>query len=120
MKVVECFYSLQGEGRFIGLPSVFIRFAGCNLNCTWCDTKYAALEKNAEEMSVDNILEMIKSYPCRNIVLTGGEPTIQNELTALCKELKLLNYHITKETNGTGNIFKECSLVCKPQIEKFF
>ena len=82
MKVNEIFYSLQGEGHYTGTPAVFVRFAGCNLRCWFCDTDF----EKGDEMSEDEIVEAVLQYPTRYVVITGGEPTLQ--ITAsLCDKL---------------------------------
>ena len=81
MKIYEIFYSIQGEGRWTGLPNIFIRTAGCNLRCTFCDTTYAYDVKR--EMTVTEIVKEIKKYNCNNICITGGEPLIQIETNKL-------------------------------------
>lgn len=100
MKVNEIFYSIQGEGQLVGLPTIFIRFTGCNLRCTYCDTTYAYT--TGKEMSISDILSKIKKYPSKRICLTGGEPLLQKDLLTLIKKLK--NYSISIETNGSLNI----------------
>ena len=102
-KVVEKFVSVNGEGPSSGQLAVFIRFAGCNLNCSYCDTTWAN-EKNVpyELMSADDIYKYIKSTEVRNITLTGGEPLLQEgilELLELLSKDKELNIEI--ETNGS-------------------
>lgn len=100
MKVSEIFYSIEGEGIEIGRPEVFVRLAGCNLRCIWCDTKYAL--QNGKEMSVKEIVEEVRKYPCKSISITGGEPLLQKkELVELIKQLKSLGYWIQINTNGT-------------------
>lgn len=100
MRIVEIFYSLQGEGFFLGIPAVFLRLGGCNLRCKWCDTKYAQNPKNIKEISIDEIIKTIKDYPAKHLVITGGEPLLQQqEILSLIKKLK--NYYIEVETNGT-------------------
>ncbi len=96
--VSEIFYSIQGEGLLQGLPMVFIRLAGCNLRCPFCDTKYAF--KNGEKKEVKEILKEIRQYPCKKVCITGGEPFLQN-LFPLVKTLKDKKYYLTAETNGT-------------------
>ena len=76
MIINEIFYSLQGEGSLAGVPSIFIRLAGCPLRCTWCDTKYAWDSSAGQEMSCEQILEAVADYPTRYVVLTGGEPMV--------------------------------------------
>jgi len=104
MKICEIFYSIEGEGIEIGRPEVFVRLSGCNLRCVWCDTKYAW--ENGKEMSVEEVIEEVKKYPCKNVSITGGEPLLQrNELLELIRKLKDLGYWIQINTNGT--IFDE-------------
>lgn len=112
-KINSIFYSIQGEGEYVGKPAIFIRFAGCNLQCPFCDTKH----DDYKEMSTDEILEKIKSLGSDSafspteesvslaiIVLTGGEPMLQID-DELMKALKSLGLSIHLETNGT--IYKE-------------
>jgi len=94
-KINDIFISRQGEGYNAWMEAVFVRFAGCNLNCSWCDTDY----KNYKEMNINDILEEIDKYGCRNIILTGGEPCMQN-IEALVRVMKR-EYYIALETNGT-------------------
>ncbi len=101
MKVSELFHSVQGEGKLVGLPSVFVRGAGCNLRCTWCDTPYASWEPEGEEMSVADIIHRIEEFNTKHIVLTGGEPMIMPDIAALCDALKERGRHITIETAAT-------------------
>jgi 7-carboxy-7-deazaguanine synthase len=100
MIINEIFYSIQGEGLLAGVPSVFIRFAGCPLRCTWCDTKYALDPSSGVEMSIEQIIDKIQQRQCRYVVLTGGEPMVNPQLPALVKTLKKLSKHITIETAG--------------------
>lgn len=112
MKIAEIFYSLQGEGMLAGVPSAFVRFAGCNLRCAWCDTRYASWQPEGESVSVSAVSEQLCSHPTRFVVITGGEPTIEPELAALTQVLRRRGRHITIETNGT--IFRRdvaCDLV---------
>src|SRR3954467_15254765 len=101
MRVSEIFYSLQGEGELTGVPSVFIRTSGCNLRCTWCDTKYSSWEPEGENVSVDALVAQVRAYPVRHVVLPGGEPVMARELPELARHLHELGYHITIETAGT-------------------
>ena len=100
-KVNEVFYSLEGEGLFSGQAAVFVRLAGCTMHCPWCDTKYA--QKTKFNLTAEQILKKIAAFPCKTVVLTGGEPTEQN-LTALLKLLKKNKYRIHLETNGANVI----------------
>jgi 7-carboxy-7-deazaguanine synthase len=104
MKVNEIFYSIQGEGLLVGVPSIFLRFAGCNLRCSFCDTKYAY--KQGTEMSIQEILDEIKKFACTYICLTGGEPLLQKDTTKLIESLLQKNYKICLETNGSISIKK--------------
>ncbi|HWB97712.1 MAG TPA: 7-carboxy-7-deazaguanine synthase QueE [Bryobacteraceae bacterium] len=101
MKIAEIFYSIQGEGSLLGVPSVFIRTSGCNLRCVWCDTPYTSWQPEGEEMSLDQILDQVAAYPARHAVVTGGEPMIAPEIVPLTGRLRERGLHITIETAGT-------------------
>jgi 7-carboxy-7-deazaguanine synthase len=101
MKISELFFSLQGEGKLTGVPSVFIRASGCNLRCAWCDTPYASWTPEGQTLSVPEILQRVADFPARHIVLTGGEPMIMPDIVELCSALKERDYHITIETAAT-------------------
>lgn len=115
--VSEIFHSLQGEGISTGRPSVFVRLSGCNLHCHWCDTPYTwafagheahhrdgkAYDRAANSVALDVavVAARIAGHDCRHIVLTGGEPLLQQPaLSALCAALGP-GYHIEVESNGT-------------------
>ena len=101
MKVNEIFYSIQGEGTAIGMPTVFLRLFACDLRCSWCDTMYAVEGTDFKEISNDEIIEEIEKYGCPNICITGGEPLIQKkELVPLAEELVSRGYFIVLETSG--------------------
>lgn len=102
MKINEIFYSFQGEGKWAGLPNIFIRTTGCNLRCTFCDTKYAY--EDGTEMSINEILNQIGKYNCNYICLTGGEPLIQENILDFIKILLEKKYSIIIETNGSISI----------------
>jgi 7-carboxy-7-deazaguanine synthase len=102
LKVNEIFYSIQGESSFAGLPFVFVRLTGCNLRCTYCDTKYAYEE--GKELSVEQILKEIKKYKCPYVEITGGEPLMQEETPSLVDCLIDKGYRVFVETNGTKDI----------------
>ncbi len=104
MIVNEIFYSLQGEGFLAGMPSVFIRLAGCPLRCRWCDTKYAWSEDAGQERGIDEIVEAVCEWPCSFVVITGGEPMVNFEIRQLAQELKAAEKHITIETAGLAYI----------------
>ena len=104
MKINEIFYSIQGESSFTGQPCIFIRTTYCNLRCGYCDTKYSYNE--GEEMSIQQIIEQIKKYPCKLVELTGGEPLLQSDIDVLAKELLKLGYIVLCETSGSIDINK--------------
>jgi 7-carboxy-7-deazaguanine synthase len=104
MKINEIFYSLQGEGMWTGRPNIFIRTSGCNLRCTFCDTRYAYEE--GKEMSINEILKEITKYNCQFVCITGGEPLLQEDIYELIKTLLERNYYIIIETNGSISIEK--------------
>jgi len=106
LKINEIFYSLQGEGTRAGKLCVFIRLAGCNLKCRWCDTKYAIDSKNSIELSINEIIKEVKKYDCNFVEITGGEPLFQPECVELTDRLLELNYEVAIETNGSLSIEK--------------
>ena len=96
--LVEIFESLQGEGRNMGRPCVFLRFAGCNLKCPWCDTDVT----KRFSASLDDILGELGQYRAKSVILTGGEPTIQKGMPELVAALRKKGYWVAVETNGTN------------------
>ena len=104
MKINEIFYSIQGEGAWTGLPNIFIRTTGCNLRCSFCDTKYAY--NKGREMTLNEIIKKIKQYPCKYVCITGGEPLLQKDIIYLIDELLKKGYKISIETNGSLTIEK--------------
>lgn len=102
MRINELFFSLQGEGTESGLPTIFIRTAGCNLRCRWCDTPYA--RRGGLAMKPRDVLDAVSTFPCRRICLTGGEPLHQVESLDLLCLLKAGRFHVTLETNGSFDI----------------
>lgn len=111
MKVNEIFYSLQGEGCFTGTPAVFVRLSGCNRACAFCDTDHFGFV----EMSDEDIVVEVKKYPCRHVVLTGGEPALQ--LTAeFVGMLKEAGRFVQIETNGSLPVPENIDWVtCSPK-----
>jgi 7-carboxy-7-deazaguanine synthase len=107
--VSEIFLSVQGEGVHAGVPSVFLRTYYCNLTCTWCDTKFTWLNQDKSTPGVDyqlmtpqEVLDKVTGYGCRHLVLTGGEPLLQQRLFApILSSLKAAGLFIEVETNGT-------------------
>ena len=109
MRIAEIFYSIQGEGELTGVPTVFIRTAGCNLRCGWCDTPYASWNPEGVEMSVEEILQEVDRHPTRFVVLTGGEPLVAKGIHDLAEKLHTNSKHITIETAGT---VPPCGIKC--------
>ena len=98
MRVAEIFFSIQGEGVLMGVPSSFVRTSGCVLRCVWCDTPFTSWEPEGETLSVADILDRLGAYPARHVVVTGGEPLVAPEIEELCAALRERRYHITVET----------------------
>ena len=94
--IVEIFNSVQGEGYHTGTPSIFIRFGGCNLQCSWCDTDFSVYERK----TISEIMEILSQWTTKRIIYTGGEPAMQ-KLRPLSDELYSKGYNIAIETNGT-------------------
>ena len=94
--IVEIFNSVQGEGAHTGVPSIFIRFGGCNLSCVWCDTDFSVYERK----TISEIMKILSQWTTKRIIYTGGEPAMQ-KLRPLSDELHSKGYNIAIETNGT-------------------
>ena len=101
MKISELFFSIQGEGELTGVPSVFVRTSGCNLRCRWCDTKYASWKPEGENVTINDLVDKVCSYPARHVVISGGEPMIAKGIEEFTHLLKESGKHITIETAGT-------------------
>lgn len=102
LKITEIFYSLQGEARNTGLPTVFIRLTGCPLRCVYCDTEYAF--SGGEWLSLDAIIEQIGQYGTKYITVTGGEPLAQKSCLSLLKQLCDSGYEVSLETSGALDV----------------
>ncbi len=102
LKVNEIFYSIQGESSFAGRRCVFVRLTGCNLRCSYCDTRYAYTE--GKEMSVAAVVEAVTSFGCPLVAVTGGEPLIQRHSPVLIERLENMGLTVLLETNGTQDI----------------
>lgn len=98
IKINEIFFSIQGESSYAGFPTVFVRTTGCPLRCTYCDTQYAYYE--GEKISIDSIIEKIKSFSAKHVCVTGGEPLSQKNTLDLMSRLCDLNYKVSVETSG--------------------
>lgn len=111
-KINEIFYSLQGEGYYTGTPAVFVRFSGCNLKCDFCDTRH----EQGNLMSDEMIVTEVSKYPCRMVVLTGGEPGLWID-KGLVDALHHAGKYISVETNGTCVLPSEVDWVtCSPKL----
>jgi 7-carboxy-7-deazaguanine synthase len=102
MKVCEIFKSIQGESSFAGYPFVFVRLSGCNLRCSYCDTTYAYDE--GDEIPEAQLLKTIARFNLKSVMITGGEPLLQNEVFSLVDTLIQRSYLVLIETNGTIDI----------------
>lgn len=101
MKVSEIFYSIQGEGTQVGLPTVFLRLFACDLRCSWCDTMYAVEGRDFRDVNIKDVKEQIYKYNCRRLCITGGEPLLQaREVVDLCEDLSKDDFFIVLETSG--------------------
>lgn len=112
MRIVEIFHSRQGEGRWTGTPSVFVRTGGCNLACWFCDTPYAASGSGEGiDLVPEEILGRVLLFDCPHVVLTGGEPMLHAELVPLTRLLRQYDKTITIETAGTRDLNVCCDLM---------
>lgn len=107
MKIAEIFFSIQGEGRLMGMPSAFVRTTGCPLRCVWCDSDYTSWHPQGETMTVGQILARLADFPTRHVVVTGGEPLLAPGIEELCAGLRAAGYHITIETAAV--LFKDAA-----------
>ena len=103
-KVNEIFLSIDGEGVRTGLPTVFIRLYGCNLNCSYCDTRYSCENKEYTLMPLMDILEQVLSYGVPRVTLTGGEPLIHEGVKDLINSLVVNGIEVNIETNGAVDL----------------
>ena len=102
MKFSEIFSTIQGEGAYTGVPSVFFRTSFCNLRCWYCDSYYTSWKPENKEITVEEAFSKIYAYNCKHVVISGGEPFVQSkELQMLCDLLYEEGHHITIETNAT-------------------
>ena len=109
------FHTVQGEGKYLGVPSIFVRLSACNLRCEWsngdgtftkCDTPYSSHEPEKNLKTISWIIEEVMQYRSKHVVITGGEPMLQQNVVLLINELARLGKFVTVETNGT--IYREC------------
>ena len=102
LNITEIFYSLQGEAKEVGIPTVFVRLTGCPLRCNYCDTAYAF--KGNNPLSIKSIMEQIKKYNTRYVCVTGGEPMAQSNCLILLDTLIKAGYKTSMETSGSIDI----------------
>jgi 7-carboxy-7-deazaguanine synthase len=109
LPINELFYSLQGEGKLAGVPSVFIRTSGCNLRCWYCDSYHTSWEPTHAWLDLESVVDEVKDHDeADHVVVTGGEPLIHDETEELLDRLSAAGYHTTVETNGT--IYPDASI----------
>lgn len=101
LRIAEIFTSIQGEGIWAGIPSVFVRVSGCNLRCQWCDTPYASWDPEGPVQEVNDIATQVAQHGVHHVVLTGGEPMLFDPIEDLAAQLKAQGKTITIETAGT-------------------
>ena len=118
VKIAELFYSIQGESSFAGYPCFFIRFADCNLRCTYCDTRYA-YEDDHPLVSISQILDELQKHPGAIVEITGGEPLLQKGVYPLLEKLLAAGRTVLIETNGSlslknvpPDVFKILDMKC--------
>ena len=131
LKVCEEFYSLQGEGKYIGVPSYFIRTIGCNLRCSWkntdetitiCDTPYTSFNiEKGYDLDLERVLSTINQLECEHIVITGGEPALQKDLFEVIDFFTYKGYKVTVETNGTKFFdYRDCFISISPKLKSSY
>jgi len=99
-RVAEVFFSIQGEGATAGLPAVFVRLQGCSVGCAWCDTKYSWDPEAGAAVELDALIEEVSAYPCRRVIVTGGEPLESSMFVPLLRALGGRGFSIEVETSG--------------------
>jgi len=102
LNITEIFYSLQGEAKEVGIPTVFVRLTGCPLRCNYCDTAYAF--KGNNPLSIQNILDEVSQYNAQYVCVTGGEPMAQSNCLELLDSLIDSGYNVSMETSGSIDI----------------
>jgi 7-carboxy-7-deazaguanine synthase len=111
LSVNEIFYSIQGESTYAGKPCVFVRLAGCDLRCTWCDTAYAFAE--GQKMSIDDVLQQVEEYGSPLVEVTGGEPLLQEDVYPLMERLLESGRTVLLETGGQIDVSRVPGAVVK-------
>lgn len=102
LRITEVFYSIQGESRSLGMPTVFVRLTGCPLRCQYCDTAYAF--SGGEVVSIHSVLDQVAAYKPRYVCVTGGEPLAQPNCILLLRQLCELGYQVSLETSGALDV----------------
>lgn len=120
MKVIEIFGSIDGEGKRTGQLATFIRLAGCNLRCSYCDTKYSFDESSAQEMTIVDIVKRCLQIGYHNITLTGGEPLIHKDVNRLIVQLCANGFQVNVETNGSVDLKELVNLRNAYKMDLFF
>lgn len=121
MKVVEIFKSIDGEGKRTGKPATFIRLAGCNLRCVYCDTPYSFGNCASVDMPIEQIILECKKFGCHNVTLTGGEPLLDDEnATLLIASLCYSGFQVNIETNGSQDLEPLIKLRKENSLDFFF
>jgi 7-carboxy-7-deazaguanine synthase len=111
LRIAEIFASVQGEGQWTGVPSVFVRVSGCNLRCVWCDTPYASWTPEGPTLDLNEIESQVCRFGITHVVLTGGEPMLFDAIEPLAAMLKDAGRTITIETAGTVYRDLACDLM---------
>ena len=120
MRVIEIFASIDGEGKRTGQPATFIRLMGCNLRCSYCDTKYSFDITQSKDMSIDQILLECRKLVYHNITLTGGEPLLSKDAIILIESLCSIGFQVNIETNGTIDLRPYIKLRNARSLDFFF
>src|SRR6267378_4117832 len=102
LRITEIFHSIQGESTHAGRPCVFVRLTGCNLRCRWCDSEYTFT--GGTKMTIDEVVERVKSYGCNLVEVTGGEPLAQAEALPLIARLCDEGFEVLIETSGSIDV----------------
>ena len=111
LNISEVFYSVQGEGPYVGVPSVFVRLNGCNLRCVWCDTPYTSWKPEGSDWMLGALLAQIRRFGAKHVVITGGEPMLQKGIVLLTQRLREMDFFVTIETSGTVFLPVHCDLM---------
>jgi len=120
ISINEVYPSIQGEGLLVGLPSLFIRIQGCNLRCPWCDQP-SALPFKSPSTSLEDLINLVETYPHKHVIITGGEPLTESSLPELVKELLKIGKSVQIETNGTlwqeelEDVAENIHITCSPK-----